>query len=59
MYKVYARGQPLFEMWSPPTEVFIKRAALAVTKSRKLEVATKYQCQLPPNQRGCLKGGSC
>ena len=34
-----------------PVDIFIKRAALAAANSSKLEVATKYQCQLPVEHR--------
>ena len=34
-----------------PVDIFIKRAASAAANSNKLEVATKYQCQLPAEHR--------
>ena len=38
-----------------PVDVFIKRAAPAVASGRRLEVATKYQYQLPTEYREKLR----
>ena len=50
----FKRGIPPSQIISP-IDIFIKRAASAVANNRRLEVATKYQYQLPAEYREKLR----
>ena len=51
MSKMHFKKSMLPSQITSPVDIFIKRAASAVANNRRLEVATKYQCQLPAEYR--------
>ena len=51
MSKKHIKRPILADQIVSPVDIFIKRAALAAANSNKLEVATKYQWQLPTEHR--------
>ena len=55
MSKTHFKRSTLPSKIASPMDIFIKRAASAVANNRRLEVATKYQCQLPAEYREKLR----